>query len=126
MPARARPLKVKRATHGAHGRGDRSPAHHKSTAPTDAGNTDPAQRATTDAMAQTQHLPALLGSVGLGHLAPRLSQNEIDWETARLMKSSDLADVGMTSQEAALFRACLLYTSPSPRDTERSRMPSSA
>ena len=58
-------------------------------------------------MAQTQHLPALLGSVGLGHLAPRLSQNEIDWETARLMKSSDLADVGMTSQEAALFRAAV-------------------
>ena len=24
------------------------------------------------------------------------------------------------------FRICLLYTSPSPRDTERSRMPSSA
>ena len=24
------------------------------------------------------------------------------------------------------FRFCLLYTSPSPRDTERSRMPSSA
>ena len=24
------------------------------------------------------------------------------------------------------YRACLLYTSPSPRDTERSRMPSSA
>mmetsp|Transcript_7418 Transcript_7418/g.19399 ORF Transcript_7418/g.19399 Transcript_7418/m.19399 type:complete len:691 (-) Transcript_7418:54-2126(-) len=58
-------------------------------------------------MAATQHLPALLGSVGLGHLAPRLSQNEIDWETARLMKSADLADVGMTSQEAALFRAAV-------------------
>ena len=26
----------------------------------------------------------------------------------------------------AYFRTCLLYTSPSPRDTERSRMPSSA
>ena len=25
-----------------------------------------------------------------------------------------------------LFDICLLYTSPSPRDTERSRMPSSA
>ena len=24
------------------------------------------------------------------------------------------------------FKTCLLYTSPSPRDTERSRMPSSA
>ena len=31
------------------------------------------------------------------------------------------ADVG-----AALFRRCLLYTSPSPRDRTRSRMPSSA
>ena len=26
----------------------------------------------------------------------------------------------------SLFKTCLLYTSPSPRDTERSRMPSSA
>ena len=26
----------------------------------------------------------------------------------------------------ALYTPCLLYTSPSPRDTERSRMPSSA
>ena len=28
--------------------------------------------------------------------------------------------------ELPLYLACLLYTSPSPRDTERSRMPSSA
>ena len=28
--------------------------------------------------------------------------------------------------ENELYAACLLYTSPSPRDTERSRMPSSA
>ncbi|WP_460366165.1 hypothetical protein [Staphylococcus aureus] len=27
---------------------------------------------------------------------------------------------------SAISRGCLLYTSPSPRDTERSRMPSSA
>ena len=27
---------------------------------------------------------------------------------------------------ASLYLICLLYTSPSPRDTERSRMPSSA
>ena len=30
------------------------------------------------------------------------------------------------SHTLALFESCLLYTSPSPRDTERSRMPSSA
>ena len=27
---------------------------------------------------------------------------------------------------AQIYKSCLLYTSPSPRDTERSRMPSSA
>ena len=32
---------------------------------------------------------------------------------------------GIKSKEA-LLKTCLLYTSPSPRDTERSRMPSSA
>ncbi|WP_460366119.1 hypothetical protein, partial [Staphylococcus aureus] len=30
------------------------------------------------------------------------------------------------TEQAVLTHACLLYTSPSPRDTERSRMPSSA
>ena len=31
-----------------------------------------------------------------------------------------------TTTERILYYTCLLYTSPSPRDTERSRMPSSA
>ena len=31
-----------------------------------------------------------------------------------------------TGEEYALARTCLLYTSPSPRDRTRSRMPSSA
>ncbi|GAB5859252.1 hypothetical protein JMUB7552_27370 [Staphylococcus aureus] len=35
-------------------------------------------------------------------------------------KRQDLRDAGSN------VYACLLYTSPSPRDTERSRMPSSA
>ena len=35
------------------------------------------------------------------------------------------ASVGM-SAEAGEFTDCLLYTSPSPRDVEESRMPSSA
>ena len=30
------------------------------------------------------------------------------------------------SQEEAYYKPCLLYTSPSPRDRTRSRMPSSA
>ena len=31
-----------------------------------------------------------------------------------------------TQEEYALARTCLLYTSPSPRDRQKSRMPSSA
>ena len=32
----------------------------------------------------------------------------------------------LDSQQSARITACLLYTSPSPRDVEESRMPSSA
>ncbi|GAB5865854.1 hypothetical protein JMUB7552_27660 [Staphylococcus aureus] len=33
---------------------------------------------------------------------------------------------GRSRRSEYWYMACLLYTSPSPRDTERSRMPSSA
>ena len=41
------------------------------------------------------------------------------------------AEVGLSQSDAkkaveAVFDGCLLYTSPSPRDVEESRMPSSA
>ena len=37
------------------------------------------------------------------------------------------AEILLTSEEAAdLLKICLLYTSPSPRDRQKSRMPSSA
>ena len=32
----------------------------------------------------------------------------------------------LTQESIALFKDCLLYTSPSPRDRQKSRMPSSA
>ena len=35
-------------------------------------------------------------------------------------------DVRATLERLALLRNCLLYTSPSPRDRQKSRMPSSA
>ena len=46
-------------------------------------------------------------------------------------KSSDLGDITVNSirvvdNQNGGFIACLLYTSPSPRDRTRSRMPSSA
>ena len=36
------------------------------------------------------------------------------------------ASLILTARNEARLKDCLLYTSPSPRDTERSRMPSSA
>ena len=46
-----------------------------------------------------------------------------------ILELKNLIGAGHPILQAAaehLFSACLLYTSPSPRDTERSRMPSSA
>ena len=43
-----------------------------------------------------------------------------------LMEIYDLMKWGPTSANCSPTRICLLYTSPSPRDRTRSRMPSSA
>ena len=42
------------------------------------------------------------------------------------LKNFDFVWAPYTPEEFAALSNCLLYTSPSPRDTERSRMPSSA
>ena len=44
---------------------------------------------------------------------------------ASLTKTDELQKV-LAQIEALMSRDCLLYTSPSPRDVEESRMPSSA
>eukprot|EP00828_Plagiopyla_frontata_P002433 TRINITY_DN1036_c0_g1_i1.p1 TRINITY_DN1036_c0_g1~~TRINITY_DN1036_c0_g1_i1.p1 ORF type:complete len:101 (+),score=1.53 TRINITY_DN1036_c0_g1_i1:181-483(+) len=41
----------------------------------------------------------------------------------RMWSCCDNQEVGL---EAAILQSCLLYTSPSPRDRQKSRMPSSA
>ena len=52
--------------------------------------------------------------------------------TGQVIKALILNGLGMVSRPLYLFsqffedKACLLYTSPSPRDMRRSRMPSSA
>ena len=58
-----------------------------------------------------------------GMMAPfyQLLSSMIDWLVKRGVKRNN-AQKYITS----LFLACLLYTSPSPRDRTRSRMPSSA
>ena len=57
-------------------------------------------------------------------------QGEITFrgQHVRHMNSRQVAEMGIarTFQNLALFKGCLLYTSPSPRDRQKSRMPSSA
>ena len=43
-----------------------------------------------------------------------------------ILKTEDKIDVINNLIDAGCQRICLLYTSPSPRDVEESRMPSSA
>ena len=53
----------------------------------------------------------------------------INWEVETASKENILTVRGNISKAkivGAIKRACLLYTSPSPRDRTRSRMPSSA
>ena len=46
--------------------------------------------------------------------------------TAALLVEAGYKVVGLTMQLYDYGKACLLYTSPSPRDAHESRMPSSA
>ena len=64
---------------------------------------------------------AAITAAGGGMALPNFAHAQLEEVvvTARA-RSESLQDVPAT------VTACLLYTSPSPRDTERSRMPSSA
>ena len=46
-----------------------------------------------------------------------------DWASAPWFDANGLSDVPSIDKQTAI---CLLYTSPSPRDRQKSRMPSSA
>ena len=47
-------------------------------------------------------------------------------EAGLMLPQSSPKEVQREKKKADLYQACLLYTSPSPRDSRRSRMPSSA
>ena len=63
-------------------------------------------------------------------LASAMTNENLDTETREKLGGYwTIAVFGVDSRNGKLGKdnnACLLYTSPSPRDTERSRMPSSA
>ena len=82
----------------------------------------------------------VLVSSGILNAQIKLDLNDVSWlwpapasnsDLSRIvsvgdLKSSDGEDVWADSQFQDLLKACLLYTSPSPRDQRGSRMPSSA
>ena len=45
---------------------------------------------------------------------------------SNFLTGSSTLEVKIANKEIVLFKGCLLYTSPSPRDKRQSRMPSSA
>ena len=55
-------------------------------------------------------------------------QNQRNWLMPEEYKQIDIAQhvIDLCKTDAEIQRACLLYTSPSPRDLSTSRMPSSA
>ena len=55
----------------------------------------------------------LKANAEFGHSFDRIQDIALDWATDQM-------------EAMTIWKVCLLYTSPSPRDVEESRMPSSA
>ena len=71
---------------------------------------------------------SILGTVGGGALEYEFIQEALKAikENKSYEKSFELTEKGSLHMKCGGFVSCLLYTSPSPRDRTRSRMPSSA
>ena len=79
-----------------------------------------------NALAATEGL-ALARAMGFDtaeKLAPLLALLDRSWGNSTMLQRT--GGIFAAATDAADVRACLLYTSPSPRDRTRSRMPSSA
>src|SRR5678809_1030919 len=68
-------------------------------------------------------LPVGSGELFTGHIDV-IERKQYIFDEASLGKTFEVVDVPAEYKEAC--EACLLYTSPSPRDRQKSRMPSSA
>ena len=80
--------------------------------------------------------PAISAGLGCG-FGTRVVSDVLPWRPVAELNTGDVVDPSGTGTgdnisgesgfgECAGLRTCLLYTSPSPRDEESSRMPSSA
>ena len=101
---------------------DRNPAHAETAFPDRNGSLDAAvmDRAQAEISGWTGYAPTPL------HELPEIAELT---GVARVVYKDEAARFGLGSFKAlggAYAVACLLYTSPSPRDRTRSRMPSSA
>ena len=54
----------------------------------------------------------------------RVKSGSVNWDQVKAIAEDKMVDLNAFTVESAM--SCLLYTSPSPRDRTRSRMPSSA
>ena len=69
---------------------------------------------------------AIIGG-GMAGLSAAAALSEMGIKNIALFEAQKLANAnGSSFGESRMYRDCLLYTSPSPRDRVRSRMPSSA
>ena len=64
-------------------------------------------------------LGSLLGLELIGKVPPTL-------HTPLMSGANAISGITVLAALTAIIKACLLYTSPSPRDRQKSRMPSSA
>ena len=88
----------------------------------------------------TSHLPTLGRDANAEHLACRIAGSlrfDIDKVADKSSPlphtlpaadqfQSQMQDLGLENDDHVIVYCCLLYTSPSPRDRQKSRMPSSA
>ena len=75
-----------------------------------------------EAVVKADSLPL---TVGLVQVTP-LPRTVVLGQVGLLPRAAEVERFGAQAQPVAVAQACLLYTSPSPRDRTRSRMPSSA
>ena len=66
-----------------------------------------------------------MGSTGKKN-SSTLEENELNYLLEKFSKDNSVKSLDEFLNSAKAPKACLLYTSPSPRDRQKSRMPSSA